>query len=71
MSMQQWQFEYGVIATFSPVKGVGYDYYSRENFITIPPSIPSILGYINGNVSEYNKKGSRWIMTFLIMQIVF
>ncbi|WP_187385883.1 hypothetical protein [Aliarcobacter cryaerophilus] len=45
-------FEKRVIAPFSPVFSVGYDYYSGENFITHPTSIPGALGYINNKIYE-------------------
>ncbi len=45
-------FEKGVTAPFSPVFNAGYDYYSGENFITHPTSIPGALGYINNEMSK-------------------
>lgn len=45
-------FEKGVTAPFSPVMGVGYDYYSGENFITNPTSISGALGWAVGKSKE-------------------
>ncbi|WP_208989888.1 hypothetical protein, partial [Aliarcobacter skirrowii] len=45
-------FEKGITAPFSPVFSAGYDYYSGENFITHPTSIPGALGYINNKMYE-------------------
>ncbi|WP_164701142.1 hypothetical protein [Aliarcobacter cryaerophilus] len=45
-------FEKGITAPFSPVFSAGYDYYSGENFNTIPTNIPGWLGYINYKMSQ-------------------
>ncbi|WP_187385881.1 hypothetical protein [Aliarcobacter cryaerophilus] len=50
-------FEKGITAPFSPVMRVGYDYYSGENFNTIPTNIPGWLGWSVGKAQEKEDNG--------------